>query len=482
MNDAAVTEVPAGLSGDLLLNTRVISRTGAFFDSVVESRTADAVSASDLVGLFVLLEAIATSNALNIDGTVPAHETDAVEAAFARFRSRAGAAGDVLSARPLTPADPERVLALCGGGIAQSSAVLTDSLDAFARDRADFLARNPGLRPLKPEAAAKFADALADVFEDPEARAVAALKLVRTNPFNGAKCAAGLLVADIGVQDLETASALGALRRSATAVLRDAGPDQGLVAAILINGFRSNYLNTLAAEEGRAALFAAPEIETVREQQTLLLSRYCADRLVAGRLGPAIDETVFFEAFRRQGVFPFFGLLTFLAADETDPYALFAETVAERETLLAQFLAKKSPQARFIHDLDPDAFEAFREDRLDRTFQRLNRRVAIHDAVQQVSTRFQLPALVSLTATLAPLINMVLGGADAGFEIPESADIGEEVTPYALRRALLGGGLCPYATFTHSIDRKLTAVLADRETGALIANKVERVFKRPLAA
>ena len=471
-NERGGTTVATDFVGNLLVNTRIINNVDATLVRITQNKqkTENTLSVSELKELLVFIESIATAKSLTFDGTVPARETERVQQSFDRIRSSMRPAEQTVSAHALVPRSKDENLRFCQRAMQQSVTLMPEQLKHPEKAK---------VRPLAPSYdPSPFADALLRDLATPEDRAAYALELINENPFNGAKCVAGLLVCDAVDADADHASFFN-LRSLCRDAVRGQTADQlRWTVPIMINAFRSNYLNVLGSEIGQAALFAAPEIEDLKSQQVLLLSKYATDMFIEPKLRPVIDGSAFAQQFQQRAQFPFLGLLLFLIADDGEPYSVFNHCIDERNELIAEFLARKTPQQRWIHDMDASEFEDHRRNLLDKTFSRLNKPLLRHGLLSRGIMRFHIPYIIDLMSGLSDAVNWVLDKLDMPSEIPgqpQPIDL-EQAANYVFSRTMLPGKSLDYATFSHRIHRQLDDVLGDRDAGDLISRKVERLF------
>lgn len=478
----------------LMINTRVLGGVEALYAEPGATLTPRA-----LVDLLVFLEAIALSDGLVIDGTTPAREREPAERLADSLESRLGAAAKVARPRALRPQTDEATLRLCRAAARQSMPSLRGQLDAFlaADDPAAALAGT--VQPLAADRdPCSFADKLTAAGPGDEDRTAHALACVRDN-FLGAKCVAGLLTADVVDPDEDAIdiAPFERLRRDAQAAAR-ASDDTRLrwLAPMLMNAFRSNYLNALGRDMAGAALFGAPEIEALKQRQALRLGAMVAQKLVEAGAPKALAQLGLDGVFQTKRQFPFFGLFCLLRAEPGEPFSPIAQALAERDEILARFFrererASETSAPQWPSDLSPAALAELEQARREAALAGLDAEIRLHEFAQRASVRFRIPqvidALSNFSGAALGLIDRfnaadgVLGGVSYDVQDPGQSVEFTAAFPVLLERALLGSGARAYATFTHNIHNRLSEALADQDLSRAIAAKTRSVLGRELS-
>lgn len=456
-----IETIETNFAGNLLINSRTITNTDKLFRKIISGpRSARKINVTELSELLVLLEAIATSNRLVYDGTVPQGEIDKVRLAEQTLEDRIGDA-NVFDA--IQPETDTQMLALCTFGIQQASRLLRKRIELFGGSPADIGKKLNGVRRLDPNMARKFAQELLQEPPPNDDCAAYAADLIRRNPFNGAKCVAGLLLVASGNDALRDNASEEDITTLCRAMVADRSDDDLCwIVPMFIDSFRSNFLNSLGAEHGGAAFFAGPAIEHAMEQQVFLLGSYVGARLTEEALQRDILKSAMENRLTSTSQFPFIGLMVLLSAEDGEPFSVFRTSLDDKETLLAEFLARQGGQKRFIHDLDQEALQEFKQAKLEPIFRRMQQRVAIHDHVDRVNKRIIQPA-ISWYAFIRPALNALLGQIDDDYRAPEGQPGAGAALEYAVNDALLPGEYLRYASFTHRIRGRVEAILQDRD-------------------
>lgn len=456
-----IQELETNFAGNLLINTRTITNTNTLFERITSGANSDkTISVTQLSELLVLLEAIATSNRLVYDGTVPQREIDKIRVAEDTLESRIG---DTSVFDSIQPESDDQTLALCKAGIQQSSRLLRNRIETFTRSPSEIRQNLKDIRPLNSESARKFADELLKELPPRDEREAGAIDLIRRNPFNGAKCAAGILVTEPDDDALSDDADSGDIRSLCRSVVANRSDDDLCwIVPMFINSFRSNFLNSLGAEHGDAAFFAGPDIERVMDQQIFLLGSYVGARLSEDHLRRDILESAMTERLSSTAQFPFLGLLILLTAEDKDPFSVFRTSLDDKEVLLAEFMAQKGGQSRFIHDLDHTALKEFKEAKLEPVFKTMQRRVSWHDSVDRPHKRIIQP-MIKWYAFIRPLLKKLAGEFDDDVPLPEGQPGMGAALEYAINDTLLPGEFLRYAVFTHQIRKRLEEILLDRD-------------------
>lgn len=470
-------ELTSQFNGNLLINTRTISRTDALFAKVTDQRRSPTqISIAELSELLTLLEAIATSGSLFYDSTVPGAEQDRIRAAENRLESEIGNT-DVFSG--ICPEKPSDIARLCQSSFEQSLPLMQRRIDEFMHIRGRPLARLYASQRRLPAAAARaFADAVLAPRPQQEELQELAEKLIEDNAFNGAKCVAGMLLCEQGSEaQLEGAGFAEANR----AMLKDRSDDDlQIIVPALINAFRSNYLNVLGGDEQQAAFFAGPEIDTVLSQQIPLLTSHIARSMVKERLEQDITASRMAHHLQGHHHFPFLGLMILLSADEkAGPYALFNQSLQDKNMLLAEFMARQGGGVRYIHDMDSQALAEFHGAKLDSIASAMRRKVNLLNVFDRVCKWKVQPGLRNLPASIFAMnlilqasgLDLQLDGCLADFQ--HSADAAANYLEHSNNFA----DVRRYQTFTQNIETRLEDIREnDADLGQLIEDRLQKVL------
>lgn len=462
MKTKLIDEQVADFSGNLLVNTRTIASLADVLQRS-ERGSGGAISLSEFANLITVLEALATSGRVIYDGTVPQRENEKMIEVHDYLADRVGQT-DTISA--VAPESVDETMRLCREGIRQSALLIKNRLDAlFANGRS--ITKPIDVKRLEGEAPRKFADAFLQAPIDQETITDAARALVADNPFNGAKCAAGLMLLDQSEEER-------AIRDYCGEVLQTSSDDDlSIIVPALINAFRASYLNEVGALD-QAAFFAGPEIDQVKSQQILLLSSYVGSRLGKEKLSEVVTY-VNGEERARDKSFPFIGLMIFLSGAQRDPYSIVNEALADRDELQAAFsmMAAKSGKKRYIHDMDAHQLYAFKEEKLDRLYRGLHRKLRAYDWWTRVNQKYLEPAFA-----LLPAINETFSQIQSTVEMNDAVvgEVSGGRLQFLIDKLVLSKGDAFYSTFTHRIGNRLGGILSDVDGGTLIKERVEQVL------
>ncbi len=465
-------EKNTNFAGNLLINTRTITQTNDLFEKIVHTRTnQNKITVSELSELLVLLESISTSNELVYDATVPSGVIDNIRASEINLERQIDNKNIF---RGVKPNSEKQTLALCKAGIKQSSALLAERIGIFKNSREIVSKRLKDVKPLNVKSATAFAKELTNPLPPMNEREEYANQLIRRNPFNGAKCAAGILSTE--AEEDHLAGSGDDIRSLCRDLVRDQTEDDlCYIVPMMMNAFRSNFLNTLGAEHGEAAFFAGPDIEQVMDQQVFLLSSYVAGKLTDSGLAPELLESALGERFQNTNQFPFLGLLTLLGGEDGDPYSIFRNSLSDKDHLLAEFLAKKSGKKRYIHDFNAEELNEFKEEKLGNIFQKLQKRVKVFNWVDRVNHKLLQPAL-EWYPLLKPYAEIALNKLNINLNLEDIPDgMGDPIT-YIINQTLMPDKYLNYATFTHNINKKLHLALSNRGEQDIITERVSKVL------
>ena len=277
--------------GSACLNVRSITSACALM-----SETSGApLRWADLSAVLWFVETSVTSKALFFDGTVPKQTAGAALEQIERFKRQNDL--DELKIGAIAFDDPADTLKTAGDALAESRLLIEN----FALDAAD--------APVDEAEHGKFFEQLQLVGRLPEAsRKDLALSWV-ADSFRGSKCLAAMV-----------ANGDEALR--AARAVYDRHPGRGaLVTGALINRFRLNYVNQLAAHK-KSAYVPNPEFETLTRMHFRLFKDYLMEKLLAQVERNAAKEelpNVLVENMKAEAPLPPIGLYALLVTRTLSP-------------------------------------------------------------------------------------------------------------------------------------------------------------------
>ena len=284
--------------GSAVLNVRSVASVCKLL--AVEASVTEPISWAELSDVLWFVETCVFSRNLFFDGTVPrqtaAQALDAVE------QLKRGRELDRFQVAAITFDRPKDILAAAGAALAESRPLLDHlALDPDADKHLDQNEHENFLGRLD----------LAVSFSPSQRRSLAEEWV--SDGFRGGKCLAGLIESGDDT--------LAAARR-----LYDQYPGQGaLVSAALINRFRLNYVNHLAASK-RAAYVPDPRFEGVTRQHVWLFKDYLIEQ-VQKQLKVGRDEVnIITENMKSEDPLPPIGLYALMATKAAKRPAAILET------------------------------------------------------------------------------------------------------------------------------------------------------------
>jgi hypothetical protein len=284
--------------GSVCVNVRSIGAICKLL--ALEGGSAEPLSWSQLSDALWFVETCVTSKNIFFDGTVPQHTATQVLDAVEQLKRGCELTSFHVSA--ITAASPRHVLDAAGAALAESRPLL----EHFAID--------PNIdTPLDQDEHENFLGRLhLALSSSPSERESRALDWA-ADGFRGGKCLAGLIA--------NGDEMLAAARR-----LYDRHPGQeALITAALINRFRLNYVNHLAASKG-SAYVPDPGFEGVTKQHVWLFKDYLIDQLQK-QLKVAPDEANIIVAnMKSDDPLPPIGLYALMATKATKRPAAILET------------------------------------------------------------------------------------------------------------------------------------------------------------
>lgn len=257
-----VPSVPYTFRGALAFNQRTVA--GAVATVLGESPAGQSVKGtpmrlSELTNVLLVLESIAMSNGMYLDGTLPPNDIDRLRNELWRVKAQSGVDLDVDFVR----ATATSLVSMFQKAAEAAALIIDDSLarldeqtdEPMGGDISQFLS---SIRTAKDDRAGRDAAELA--------RGIAEAAAEGRETFRGSKCVAGIVLANRDPVPLVDRAAL----------LLDANEAaQRKAVAVLVNRFRINYVNSLASLR-KAAYLADVAIEDLKSAQVVLFCRYLA--------------------------------------------------------------------------------------------------------------------------------------------------------------------------------------------------------------
>ena len=329
---------PATFRGALAFNQRTV--TSAVASLLGASPTGTPISFAELSNVLLVLESIATSSALCLDGTLPPADIESLQDELWRVKARSGVDVPIEFLRPSA-----RELVGMFKSSAEAAALLVQESLSELDQQSD--------APLGGDIA-KFVDALSQVSRSSApadlAHDIAEYAARGVETFRGSKCLAGLILADrdpVPLLDLALNAVVGA-----------SDARQRKTIAVLINRFRINYVNSLATMRDGAYL-ADTSIENLKAAQIVLFSRYLASKIADVHAQELTDATREQLDQHLAGVPLGFAIL--MNSPGTSAVELVVEAMKIRDASFAAAAARDTPQERFLHQLTDDEFSDFRD-------------------------------------------------------------------------------------------------------------------------
>ncbi len=462
---------PQKFVGPLAFNQRSLSGAfGSFFgiDEKGEAVGRKPIKPSELANVLMLLESIAMSNGMFIDGLLPPKDLEKLNASRERLSRDAGVP---LGIEPIKPS-PEELPGLfkeAGETASLSIQHFLDDPSAYDKER-----------PL-PDGVDRFesdltraAEGAGDGVRKEIASGIVDAAGKGKETYRGSKCVAALLLAE---------PECGDLLPTAAKKLREAqGEAKGKIASGLVNRFRINYINSLAGKKD-AAYLADGSIEDLKGAQVMLFWRYLMAKLAEMNKFklPEGEPSVFDTSLASVPL----GISILLNTEGERPEDLLIEAQKMCSRSFCKIAAEHSPQERFLQEMTPDEFAEFQETLFKGAWRKLIQESERESLAVSVWRRIRLPAVLGAglgaalgalpiireMPQLAELFFVIAGptaGAAAGF-VTEDFAHGRFKKKHA------------YVDHFRKIEQYVSMALKQNEAGISIADAVERIFRRPLA-
>jgi len=458
MPEPDVKARPSVFNGALVLNQRSLRSALDNLNAEKNGKAAQSLGAPDLINLCLLLESIAFSNQLYVDGTLPPQDLALLDRSL-DLTKRASGCPVAVSQIHRTAEDLKNLFqesAETAGLLihdslhaldSQKDKPLEEDVDEFCNVILDS-AGQP--RRLREERAAIYADAAS--------RGV--------DTFRGSKCAAGIMTAEL--EDLD-------LLETVAFHLRAAPADRSRkIVAVLINRFRINYVNSLAASK-KAAYLADMTIEDLRSAQVIIFWRYLAKKIAERHSIHLTPETR--SAFDSNLSAAPLGFAILLNTRGNSPHDLVKEAFSIRDQRFAKRAAGMTAQDRYMHEMDANAFANFQD------YLYKSKWVELHNHSEREKFSKCWWREIKL-----PFVAGVALGAYFGVSAHGSAAIvaafhagGEilgEILNHAAEKTGRGGGI--QVEQYRKLDGYLQLAADNDRLGVTLSEQVNRLFKRGL--
>jgi hypothetical protein len=300
------------------------------------------------------------------------------------------------------------------------------------------------------------------------AHEVAAAAAVGRETFRGSKCVAGMILANQEPVPL--------VQRAAARLLTGDESTQRKTVAVLINRFRINYVNSLAAIRD-AAYLADVSIEELKSAQVILFCRYLAEKILKTHVDQLSAETRLL--FDQDLITVPLGFAILMNSNAKSPIELVEEAVRVRDRSFTAGAARVTPQHRYIHQLSEDQFQNFRDFLFKDNWVRLMKESELPDMSTSRLRTIQLP--VALGSVAGGALGAVLAGpagAAGGGALGNLAGVLIQYFAEGLAKGTLASRRV-HSDHYRKLDRYLT-VAVKTDIIQPFSKKVESVFQRPL--
>jgi hypothetical protein len=418
------------------------------------------ISLSGLANVLMLLEALAMSNGMFIDGTLPPKDLELLAANEEKLACDTGVRLGTQAIR----ATREQLPGLFKDAAETASLTIGELLDGTA----DVGREKPIPGDIKP-----FVTDVERAAEDPSGRVrqeiadgICATASDGRESYRGSKCVAGIMCARPDAGDI--------LPRAAERLKDSDDATARRLISGMVNRFRINYINSLAGLK-QAAYLADGSVEDLKGAQVILFWRYLTRKLAEKhklslpREGVSVLDTPLSAA-------PL-GVAILLNTSGSSPRDLLKEAMSLRDRGFCRAAASDSPQERYFHEMNQQQFDEFQEYHFAKKLRRLMKDAARDELPKSRWRTIWTPAALGegLAAIVAELVAGPLGAVGAAVAGSVMGSISEDVMHGKFRSAHV------YVDNYRKIDSYLKMAFDMSEAGETIAESVQTLFGRPLA-
>lgn len=450
----SITQLPISAeryNGSACLNLRSVTAACNLLES--EPRNGGTLTRSDLASVLWFVETCVTSNGVFFDGTVPGSIADGATDAVFRLKAKYDLEQFKVTAITFKP---KEIL----GTAAQALAVSRLLLDHFTiSPDADM--------PLKLEDHDKFLSNLKLACSVSEQdRQNLAVQWV-SDTFHGSKCLAAMIAN--GDEVLNSALRL-------YAQYGDRGPQ---VSAALINRFRLNYINAIAAKK-HGAYIPDPSFESITKEHVRLFKDYLLTRVVQ-KLPPS-ETNVLAENMKSETPLPPLGLYALMATKAANRPGAILETAYNQfreDSGLMKLIWKntkggialrKNPDDHYVQEIDEYFYDRYKILEKEAAGIKVPKK-------GQKARAYLIPALKGLAKAIPEVT-----GLGKLWDVVASVlrETGTEVSIPYLSERFLGEGCDSYISQYRNLKFEFNEEDSVRVPFAKVADQVMRVFGQKL--
>lgn len=349
-------------TGPLTLNARSIQQ--AYYtlfnrDSDWNNLTGREMTISELSNLLSFIEACVMTDRIYFDGTIPPDDVEKTINYIGQLKREIGAnkltTKNKINISSIKSKNERDLLCVCKESVEQASELIRNlNPKEILRNNID--------EPVKGEIS-NFIKAINKNYKNFNSRKQESLNILsniilRKMTFRGSKCVAGILVSECEDYDL-----LDIVKEKFKLCSNE--KQQRYLIAALINRFRTNFINAQASKK-KAAYLANPDIESLRNQQVVLLWKYLFRKLKESYQNKMSDDLN--KLFRGEyKSFPI-GFIVLMRTRSRNPFDLFETAFKIKEPIFNKIVTKKTPQKRFFHDFDKNEFQDLEEELLSNLY------------------------------------------------------------------------------------------------------------------
>lgn len=393
--DKNIRSTAVQYTGPLTINARSIQQ--AYYtlfnrDSEGNILNDKDMTIGELTNLLSFLETCVMTDNIYFDGTIPPNDLEMTTKYVNQIKHELGLSKlslkNKIKISSINFDTADDLLLICKESAEQASEII---IDMNPKD----LLKNDIDEPVKDDIS-NFISTIFKNYGNIESQRQASLEILSNvilgnKTFRGSKCVAGILVAECEEIDL-----LNVVKEKFMLCTNE-NQKRYLIGA-LINRFRTNFISAQASTK-KAAYLANPNIESLKNQQVLLLWKYLFRKLKESYQDKMSDELSKLFKGEYQS-FPI-GFIVLMKTQSKNPLNLFDTAFKIKEPIFNRIVAKQTPHKRFLHNFGKEEFQELEDQLLGELYYEID--IGEEKSIQKFYNfiNFLIPVIIGATAASA---------------------------------------------------------------------------------